>query len=613
MRAVFATFALLCLATSGRAQTAADSAAVRGAALDYIEGWYAADAARMERAVHPDLAKRWVHADEQGRSVLADMSAVTLIQQTRRGGGSHTPAEARRKDVEILDLHEGMASVRVTSAEYVDYMHMARWNGEWRIVNVLWDFLAEQAEEANARPAASDGPAARRLLALIAAVKSGSSERIRAFLREAYAPEIWRRSNEDRVVQWYTTLHDRSRGFHIDSLHATPTEAVALTRTELTGSWQTFSVRVESEPPHRIVAEAASFTITPPEDRSRAESFSDAERARETRRVARRLAEADAFSGVVLLAKDDSVFYLGAFGDADKERGIPIGPDTRLEIGSITKTFTAVAIARLVEEGKLSWDDPLGKFFPGFPLVEAREKVRLKHLLAHTSGLQDYLRYCERNPCPPEHPRSVEDYVTHAELAQEESLLFAPGSRWAYTNVNFVLLGRIIELASGRDYHAYVSEHVFGPAGLEDTGFLAPGRVPDRLAIGYEKRYTDEGVVFLGEARRPEEAEYGSPEAGAYSTARDLFRFAAALRSGSLLRPETVALLLSPKPELGAPSWGYGFDVHEERGAVGHGGTGAGASASLDMFLASGHTAVILSNYSYARTPVRDAIWKVLP
>jgi hypothetical protein len=170
-----------------------------------------ADAARMERAVHPELAKRWVRTDDDGRSVLHDMGAAKLIEQTRRGGGSETPPEERLRKVEILDLYGGMASVRVTSARYVDYMHLARWNGEWKIVNVLWDFRPEPEERAGV-DMASDSPAARRLLELIAAVESGSSERIRAYVREAFAPELRRRLNEDRAVQWYMSLYDRSRG-----------------------------------------------------------------------------------------------------------------------------------------------------------------------------------------------------------------------------------------------------------------------------------------------------------------------------------------------------------------------------------------------------------------
>jgi CubicO group peptidase (beta-lactamase class C family) len=454
-----------------------------------------------------------------------------------------------------------------------------------------------------------EGPAERRLMELIAAVESGRSARIRSFIREAYAPEVWLRSNEDRVVQWYTTLYDRSRGFKIDSLRATPTEAAALLRTELTGLWEELSVRVEAEPPHRIT-DAASFRFQTEKPLINA-AADDATRVHEIDRIASRLAEVDAFSGVVLLGKGDSVLYLRAFGDADKERAIPIRSDTRFGLASITKTFVTTAIATLVEQGKVSWEDPLGKFFPEFPPSEAREKVRIKHLLTHTSGLRDFLRYCERNPCP-EAFHSMDDYMRMAALAQTDSLLYEPGTRSAYTNANFLLLAKIIEQVSGESYPEYIRKNVFQPAGMGDTGFPEPGRVPERLAVGYEKQYADEGIRFAREQIQPEEIGYPNPDGAAYSTAGDLFRFARALRSGKILRPETVEILFSPKPEAG--NWGYGFDrLDEKRGLVGHGGTWRGQSNSLDLFTGSGYTAVILSNYSYARSPLREAIWTILP
>lgn len=135
---LIAGFAVLA-AVPARAQTAADSAAIRAAALDYIEGWYAADPERMARALHPELAKRIVRTDRQsGISDIRDMGASELVMQTRRGGGSQTPADQQRKEVRILDVFEGTASVRVDAATWIDYMHLGQVDGQWRIINVLW-------------------------------------------------------------------------------------------------------------------------------------------------------------------------------------------------------------------------------------------------------------------------------------------------------------------------------------------------------------------------------------------------------------------------------------------------------------------------------------------
>ena len=122
-----------------RAQSAGDSAAIRATALDYIDGWYAADGARMERALHPELAKRNVYNDSMGRSRLIQMSAMTLVQSTQHGGGRDIPAAQRSDSAKILDIFGNAASVRVRAATWVDYMHMAKYNGQWRILNVLWE------------------------------------------------------------------------------------------------------------------------------------------------------------------------------------------------------------------------------------------------------------------------------------------------------------------------------------------------------------------------------------------------------------------------------------------------------------------------------------------
>lgn len=123
-------------------QSQSDSAAIRAAALDYIQGWYTADAARMERALHPELAKRIVRSDAAGRFRLDQQSAMTLVQGTRNGGGSDTPQANRRDDVRILDVFRNAASVRIDASDWVDYLQMAKWRGRWVIVNVLWELKA---------------------------------------------------------------------------------------------------------------------------------------------------------------------------------------------------------------------------------------------------------------------------------------------------------------------------------------------------------------------------------------------------------------------------------------------------------------------------------------
>ena len=117
----------------------ADKAAITATALDYIEGWYEANPERMERALHPDLAKRIVRTNEQGQSMLQQMSAMGLVMGVKHGGGKSTPKEKQQKDVTILDVYENAACVKVVASDWIDYLQVAKFNGRWVIVNVLWE------------------------------------------------------------------------------------------------------------------------------------------------------------------------------------------------------------------------------------------------------------------------------------------------------------------------------------------------------------------------------------------------------------------------------------------------------------------------------------------
>ena len=146
---IFILIAVLTVsAVSADAQTTTvsdtDKAAIKQTALDYVEGWYAGDAERMKRALHPDLAKRIVRQDAQANSRLDQMGAMALVQGTRRGFGKQTPKEKQQKDVVVLDVFENAASVKTVMSDWIDFMHLAKFNGRWVIVNVLWEMKPEK-------------------------------------------------------------------------------------------------------------------------------------------------------------------------------------------------------------------------------------------------------------------------------------------------------------------------------------------------------------------------------------------------------------------------------------------------------------------------------------
>src|SRR5688572_7254637 len=149
MKRIIATAVLVaavCGAGASAQEPTADKEreAIKQTALDYVEGWYEANAERMERALHPELAKRIVRNSPEGRSRLDQMGATALVQGVKRGGGKDTPKHNQQKDVFILDVFENTASVKAVMSGWIDYMHLAKFNGRWVIVNVLWELKPQK-------------------------------------------------------------------------------------------------------------------------------------------------------------------------------------------------------------------------------------------------------------------------------------------------------------------------------------------------------------------------------------------------------------------------------------------------------------------------------------
>ena len=124
-----------------------DDDAIKKPALDYIEGYYTADGPRMESAIHPDLVKRLVYKDQNGKNGLDTMSALTLVQRTKAGGGLKIPKERQQKDITILDRFNNVAMVKIVASDWVDYLQEAKVNGEWKIINVLWELKPKPAQQ----------------------------------------------------------------------------------------------------------------------------------------------------------------------------------------------------------------------------------------------------------------------------------------------------------------------------------------------------------------------------------------------------------------------------------------------------------------------------------
>jgi CubicO group peptidase (beta-lactamase class C family) len=469
---------------------------------------------------------------------------------------------------------------------------------------VLAPLLALAATGAHAQQAAAQtGPAVDRVTEIVRATGSADPKVVREFVQRAYAPPFLERIPLDFHVNFLLQMQDRTRGLEVEAIEeATATRASALVRARLTGQRMRVTVEVEPEAPHRIV----NLGGRPVPLEARPRTRTDEEIVRELDAFVKKLADADVFSGAVLLAKDGRTLYTTAHGMANKDFGAPNRVDTKFNLGSMNKMFTAVAIAQLVERGKLSYDDPLSKFLPEFPTPEDAKKIKIKHLLTHTSGLGSYFNE-EFERSSRARFRTVNDMM---ELTKGEKLQFEPGTRWSYSNTGMLVLGAVIEKATGQDYFEYIRENIYRPAGMTNSDAYELDRVNPNLAVGYEKQFGDAGVSFRNNLF--DHVLRGGPAGGGYSTVEDLLRFDVALRSEKLINAVSRKVLLSPKPEISSPDYGYGFGVSKDGSIIGHSGGFTGINSNLDMFVNSGYTAVVMSNYSRGAEPVVQKIRELL-
>ncbi len=278
------------------------------------------------------------------------------------------------------------------------------------------------------------------------------------------------------------------------------------------------------------------------------------------------LARADRFSGVVLLARDGTPIFRRAWGMADRDAGRPNDFDTRFNLGSINKVFTATAIRQLVAQGKLELDGKLIQYWPDYPNRDVAQRVTIRQLLQHTAGLGGDI-FGDPPGGTRDQLRRNDDFV---QLFAGQPLVFEPGSQRRYSNAGYVVLGQVIARISGMDYYEYVRRNVFRPAGMIATDWYAKDSLPPNTAIGYT--HGGPGADVEEPLHRNTELlpGRGSAAGGGYSTAGDLLKLATAMAAGTIP---------------GAP-----------RGGLGAAGGTAGVNALLETGLPGGYTLAILAN-----------------
>ena len=299
---------------------------------------------------------------------------------------------------------------------------------------------------------------------------------------------------------------------------------------------------------------------------------------------------AQQFSGVVLVAHEGKPAFLQAYGLRDQKGEEPNTVDTRFNLASAGKMFTAVAVLQQIAAGKLTLDTRVGEVLKDYPNREFAEKVTVRHLLTHTAGAGDIALFDAANAANRKRARTVEQMVAlHADRAPA----FAPGSSQSYGNFGHVVLGRMVEVVSGTLFEDYVRTAIFVPAGMSDTAFVDCEEINANTAVGYA---TVDEMLVRNCATLPAR---GFPAGGQVSTAKDMLKFIEALRAGTLVPKALFEDATRTHHEfmgLGFFATGYGPGVPESEFRWGHGGGADGICTDVRTHPSTGETLIVLAN-----------------
>ncbi len=309
---------------------------------------------------------------------------------------------------------------------------------------------------------------------------------------------------------------------------------------------------------------------------------------------------AQQFAGITAgIAVGDEITWLGAAGDCSEDRQTPCNIDTRQRIASISKTFTAVAALQLQERGLLDLDLPIVHYLPDYPAFAA-QKITARQLLHHTAGIGGYQSGKEAE--------TTQEYATLAEaitIFQDRPLLFEPGTKYQYSSYGYVLLGRVIEAASGVSFNDYIQVNIFDKLGMAHSGVEVFGQeYQNKSAFFYR---TKKGKI---KNATPNNLSNRVPGGGIYSNAADILKFGQALLNGTLVSDSSFALMQTyPDVDRGENNpYGMGLFLYGDNPAfgpvIGHTGEQTGAAGQLMLLPEKGIVVVVLSNTSHA---LRDA------
>ena len=450
----------------------------------------------------------------------------------------------------------------------------------------------------------------KRVKEMIEALNSGDYATIRAYFDT--------QSDPNGFVNALSRYH-LSRGYDLLRVELVPDRGdlvAGIVRNRITGDEDYLAARIEPQAPHRItlfqarVADevAASWKLTP----LASTAVTEEARLQEIGSYLKRMGDADIFSGSVVIARDGKPVFAQAYGYAHREKKIPNTVDTPFLVGSLNKLFTGLAIGQLVEQGKLSYEDPLAKFLPDFPDPESARKIRIKHLLSHASGLGDYIG-------TPAYLDGLDRMVAIKALVdifERKPPAFEPGTKWAYSNMGFEVLGRVVEIVTGQDYYDYIQKNVFAPGGATSASFpLQPKNGVAVVPMAYPYEFTaSKGTLKDFDNKLGVLFRRGTAAGNSIISGPDLIKLSNAMRDGRIVKPETFRLHSSPKPELGSTTYGYGFIAGPYLGRpfVGHNGRAPGQCSEFGELRDTPYTIAVLSNVDFVCRSVTQKVLRVL-
>jgi CubicO group peptidase (beta-lactamase class C family) len=305
------------------------------------------------------------------------------------------------------------------------------------------------------------------------------------------------------------------------------------------------------------------------------------------------------FNGAILVSEKGNIIYRNAFGDANKEKGEKLLPESAFYLASVSKQFTTMAIMMLKERGKLSFSDPLSKYFPAFP--DYADKVTIRHLMTHTSGVPDHYRLNL-------YRTDLKNSDVLERLVKQDTLDFAPGEKYSYSNGGFVMLAMIAEKAADMPFHTFMKENIFDPLGMDHTLVFdeSKPKIPNR-AIGYNQtgELDDYEILTTGAG-------------GMFSNVDDLYLWDQALYTEKLVSKETLEEAFTPtilnSGDVSDYGYGWGIKIDGDKKVVAHSGSLGGYRSFLRRDLSTRSAHMILSNNggALAMGPINTAIENIL-